>query len=288
MSTDSRSRMLAGLPVTEHRLDLAGVSTALLEGGEGPPLILLHGGVECGGAIWAPVIAGLARRHRLIIPDAPGLGESAPVGRLDAAAFDAWFAEIVRLAGDERPMLVAHSMLGRLAAGFASRQGDVLGRLVICAAPAVGRHRFPPGLMVAAIRFGLRPSARNAERFDHWFLLDLAATRRRDPDWYAAFDAYVRERAAVPHVKRTMRQLIEAGAKQLPPEELKRIAVPTTLLWGRHDRAVPLQLGAAASNRLGWPLQVVDGVGHAPHIEAPEAFLAALTEIEVRAARGQR
>ena len=53
-----RERMLAGLPVDERRLDLAGASTAVLEGGDGPPLVLLHGGIECGGAIWAPVSPG--------------------------------------------------------------------------------------------------------------------------------------------------------------------------------------------------------------------------------------
>ena len=36
---------------------LAGVGTTVLEAGDGPPLILLHGGIECGGAYWAPVIS---------------------------------------------------------------------------------------------------------------------------------------------------------------------------------------------------------------------------------------
>jgi len=40
---DARRRLLAGAPVTERRLDLAGVSTAVLEGGDGPPVVLLHG-----------------------------------------------------------------------------------------------------------------------------------------------------------------------------------------------------------------------------------------------------
>ena len=37
-----RARLLAGLPVAERRLQLAGVSTAVLEGGAGPPIVLLH------------------------------------------------------------------------------------------------------------------------------------------------------------------------------------------------------------------------------------------------------
>ena len=40
---DARARLLSGLPVTERRLQLAGVSTAVLEGGDGPPMVLLAG-----------------------------------------------------------------------------------------------------------------------------------------------------------------------------------------------------------------------------------------------------
>ena len=38
----TRERLLAGMPVAERRLELAGISTAVLEGGEGPPIVLLH------------------------------------------------------------------------------------------------------------------------------------------------------------------------------------------------------------------------------------------------------
>jgi len=38
-----RERLLKDLPLTERWLDLAGVSTSLLEGGDGPPIVLLHG-----------------------------------------------------------------------------------------------------------------------------------------------------------------------------------------------------------------------------------------------------
>ena len=40
---DPRARLLAGLPVAERRMQLAGISTAVLEGGAGSPLVLLHG-----------------------------------------------------------------------------------------------------------------------------------------------------------------------------------------------------------------------------------------------------
>ena len=273
---DARERLLSGVPVTERRLQLAGVSTAVLEGGDGPPLVLLHGGIECGGAYWAPVLDALADRHRVIVPDLPGLGESEPVVRLDAAGFADWFAALVRETSQERPTLIAHSLDGSLVARFAVAHGDLLRRLVIYAAPGIGPYRVPLGLRVMAMRFGLRPTKRNAERFDRFAFYDFDQARRRDPAWFEAFSAYTRLRAAVPHVKRTMGQLLKAGTKQVPNAELRRIEVPTTLLWGAHDRFVPLGLAEGASTRLGWPLHVIDDTGHAAHIEQPDAFLRAL------------
>jgi pimeloyl-ACP methyl ester carboxylesterase len=266
-------RMLAGLPVTRRRIDLAGISTAVLEGGDGSPLVLLHGGIECGGAIWAPVVARLAERHRLIVPDLPGLGDSEPVDRLEPATFADWFGALLRLTCDRPPTLVAHSLGGSLAARFATEHGELLERLVLYGAPGVGRYRMPLDLRVTAIRFALRPSERNAERFDRLAFFDLDRTRQQDAAWFAAFSADTMARARVPHVKRTMRGLIAVGSKAVPG--LERVEVPTTLLWGRHDRFVPLGLGEAASARLEWPLHVIDAAGHVPHIEQTDAFLEA-------------
>ena len=265
--------MLAGLSVTETRVSAGGSSTAVLEAGGGPPLVLLHGGIECGGAYWAPVISSLAERHRVVIPDVPGLGASEPLDDLGAEAFAGWLHDLLRVTGTERPTLVAHSLVGTLAARFAARDASALRRLVIYGCPGVGRYRMPVGLLITAIRFDLRPSERNAERFDRWAFFDFDDARRRDGDWLAAFSEYTRSRATVPHVKRTMRRLIASCTKQVAEAELRRIAVPTELVWGRHDRFVPLALAEAASTRLGWPLRVVEHSGHVPHIERPDHFL---------------
>lgn len=271
-----RERLLQGLDLRQHRLDIDGITTTVLEAGAGPPLVLLHGGIECGGVYWAPVVSRLADRYHLVVPDIPGLGESAPAARLDQVTFDSWFTELLRMTCPDPPVVVAHSLLGSLGVSFACRHGDLLRRLVIYAAPGVGPYRPPLSLRVVAMRFGLRPSARNAERFDRFALFDLDASRRRDPEWFAAFSAYGIARATVRHVKATMRQLLATGTAQVPDAELRTISVPTALLWGRHDRMVPLPLAEEAAVRLGWPLFVIDGVGHAPHIEAPDSFISAL------------
>lgn len=272
----ARKRMLAGLPVTERRLPVAGVSTAVLEGGTGPPLVLLHGGIECGGAYWAPVIERVAEIHRVVVPDVPGLGESEPVPRLDVDSFAEWFRALLEETCDDRPTLIAHSLLGALAVRYAAWDGASLQRLVIYGAPGIGPYRVPLRLMILAARFDLRPSEKNAERFDRFAFFEFDGAKRRNGEWLEAWSRYTRERATVPHVKRTMRRLIKTCTKQIPDAELRRITVPTTLMWGSHDRFVTLSFAERASSRLGWPLRVIDEAGHVPHIEQTEAFLNAL------------
>ena len=268
----ARERMLAGVPVEERRLRLAGVSTSLLEAGDGPPLVLLHGAIESGGAYWAPVIERLAERHRVVVPDVPGLGESEPVDDLTPDVFAEWFRALLRETCEDRPTLVGHSMGGSLAARYAVRHGESLSRLVIYAGTGVGPYRIPVGLAIRAIMFDLRPSEKNAERFDYFAFFDFDAAKGRDGEWLEAWSLYARERATVPHVKRTMRRLIKRGKKQVPEAELRRIAVPASLIYASHDRFVPLSVAQWASARLGWPLQVIEATGHVPHIERPEVF----------------
>ncbi len=70
--------------------------------------------------------------------------------------------------------------------------------------------------------------------------------------------------------------MVQFGMVAIPPEELERITVPTSLIWGRHDLATQLPIAEAASARYGWPLKVIENAADDPPIEQPEAFLAAL------------
>ena len=94
LDQNPRARLLTGLPVTERRLQLAGVSTAVLEGGDGPPVVLLHEQGEF-AARWMRLIPDLVTTHRVIAPDLPGHGSSEVMeGRLDAEHVMSWLDEV--------------------------------------------------------------------------------------------------------------------------------------------------------------------------------------------------
>ena len=63
--TATRERLLAGVPIGEGRYELAGVPTAVLEGGSGPPIVLLHAEGEF-AALWTTVIPDLVHTHRVL------------------------------------------------------------------------------------------------------------------------------------------------------------------------------------------------------------------------------
>jgi pimeloyl-ACP methyl ester carboxylesterase len=107
--------------------------------------------------------------------------------------------------------------------------------------------------------------------------VDVERMQRRMGDRWAPFRASSLELARTPSARRANRHLLrELGLRQLPPEELAGIAVPTTLIWGRQDRVMPLATAREASVRYGWPLDVIDDAGHFLGANQPEAFLQAL------------
>lgn len=274
-----RERLMQDLRVAQRQIDVDGVRTCLFEAGDGPPLILLHGAVPVGGVIWCRVVSGLAATQRVIVPDVPGFGESPPVPTLDGDVVARWIGGLIRETCDAPPTLVAHSMLGSLAATFATRGRVPLRQLIISGAPGLGRYRMPLRLRAAAIRLTLAPSVDSLERFLPWPFLSPEATRSRDPEWFDAFTSYLVNRGSLAHVKKAVRQTVNAGARRIPDSLLSRIDVPTALLWGRDDRMAPLGLAREAASRHGWRLHVVDDCGHVPYIERPDAAIGALQHL---------
>jgi pimeloyl-ACP methyl ester carboxylesterase len=274
--TTVRDQLLEGLPLQQRQRELHGIATSVLEGGDGPPLVLLHGGIQAGGVIWWRVLPRLATTYRVVVPDLPGLGESAPTGRLDASTVAAWLEALIQATCQQPPTLVAHSAPAALVARFAVQRGSGLRRLVLVDAAGLAPFRPSPGVLVALGRSVLRPSIGSFQGLMGQVMHDLDRVRQQEGERWQALAGYAVSRATRPSAKRAMRQVARGGTRAIPHPELRRIAVPTVLLWGRRDRLLPLPIAQTASVTLGWPLHVIDDAGHLPHVEQPEAFLDAL------------
>jgi pimeloyl-ACP methyl ester carboxylesterase len=272
----ARERLLAGVPVSERRLRLAGVSTSVLEGGMGQPIVLLHGPGEF-AAKWMRVIPDLVPTHRVIAPDLPAHGESeAPDGGIDADGMVAWLADLIGRTCPSPPVLVGHVLGGAIAARFAVAHSDRLSRLVLVDALGLGRFRPAPKFALTMLGFQVRPNERTYGRFMRQCSADLDGLREEMGDRWEPFVTYNLDLARSPSAKAVGRLMRGVGIPRIPPEELERISVPTTLIWGRHDRALRLRIAEEASARYGWPLHVIEDCADDPPRDRPEAFLEAL------------
>ena len=273
---DARQKLLEGIPVTERRLELAGVSTAVLEGGDGPPFVLLHGPGEF-AAKWMRVIPDLVTTHRVVAPDLPAHGASeAPHGALDTDRALEWLDELIERTCSSPPVLVGHVLGGAIAARFAIDRGDRLSRLVLVDALGLGRFRPAPRFVLTMLGFQARPTERTYNRFMRQCSFDLDGLREQMGERWEPFVSYNLDLASAPSTNAANRLFRELGVPRIPREDLARIAVPTTLIWGRHDRALRLRIAEAASARYGWPLHVIENCADDPPRDQPEAFLRAL------------
>jgi FAD/FMN-containing dehydrogenase/pimeloyl-ACP methyl ester carboxylesterase len=278
-----RDDLLEAIPVSERRLVLAGISTAVLEGGEGPPLVLLHGP---GGnaAHWMRVIPGLVAGNRVIAPDLPGQGGStAGEDALDAERVLAWLGDLIEQTCPSRPVLVGFALGGGIAARYAIEHGDRLGRLVLVDALGLVAFEPAPQFGRALHEFLAQPTESTHDGLWRHCALDLDALRADMDEQWEPFRAYNVDRAATPSVRAALEALMrDFGVPAIEPAERERIAVPTALIWGRHDLATPLAVAKAACTRFGWPLHVIEDSGDDPPIEQPEAFLRALSAEALR------
>lgn len=274
---DARERLLAELPVIERRVQLDGVSTALLEGGDGPPVVLLHGP---GGhaASWLRVIPTLVTTYRVIAPDLPGQGASEVLdGRFDADRTIPWLGDLVQRTCPTPPVVIGHALGGAIAARFAGERREQLSALVLVDTLGLAVFQPVPAFGQALGEFIKDPTEDTHDRLWSHCAFDLDRMRNGMGEQWEWLKAYNLDRARSPDLQVIQHRLMEQfGMPAIPARDLARIAVPTDLIWGRHDRATPLSVVEAARVRFGWPLHVIENCADDPPIEQPEAFLRAL------------
>jgi len=145
---------------------------------------------------------------------------------------------------------------------------DSLGLVPFQPAPEFGR---------ALVEWISGPTEATHERVWRQCAYDLDGLRDRMGHSWEPFAAYNIDRLSTPTVQAALHSLMEQfGGPTIPPADLARIAVPTTLIWGRHDLATPLQAAETVSGRHGWPLLVIEKAADDPAIEQPEDFLRGL------------
>jgi pimeloyl-ACP methyl ester carboxylesterase len=263
-------------------VEVAGLRTRYWVGGDGPPLVLVHG---LGGAAWnftdlAPL---LAARHRVLIPDMPGHGGTEPLPALESLS--ALAGHVAAVAEHERmspAALVGYSMGGPVALRLAVDRPEAVSALVLVAPAGIVSTTRRAQIWLAAIA-ALRP-ARKVARFryllarrpnlrlpvfGHWGAAD---PRALSPESVVAFLEAQREHTDV-----------DGAAKALlhddPRPDLGNVTCPTAVVWGARDRLIPLEDGFEYARRLHCPLRVLPAAGHLLVGECPDELAAIIEEL---------
>jgi pimeloyl-ACP methyl ester carboxylesterase len=278
MATEGKRR-LAGFE--ERVLEWQGTRLRYAVGGDGPPLVLVHG---LGGTIenWRALAPSLATEHRVLVPDLPGHGRSAPL--LEARHLDALGNAVLGIADAEDArgaIWIGHSLGGVVALRAAVLQPETVRGLVLAAAAGIGSGSraahatlaifgvVRPGRLIAPYRHAWAHSRLGRRvAFGWWGVADPDAL---EPE---LAEAFLVGPARHTNTRQAGRALLVSDTRL----ELERVTCPCLCLWGASDRWVRLEDGMEYARRLHAPLRAIAGCGHLLIGERPDACLAAIRD----------
>jgi pimeloyl-ACP methyl ester carboxylesterase len=247
----------------DHILHAGPRPTRTLTGGVGAPIVWLH---DTPGNRWTPGHDALSEVFKVIAPSLPGVEDSTTLDGIDSAEdIVFWLLDLLDELLVERPVLLGCGLGGWMAAEFAVRYPERLGRLVLVdayglqVAGALAADEFaltPPmlrPLLFASPEGDLAtetlPDSESPERLEGTLHARVAAARLA---WQFPYDRKLRGR-------------------------LGRAMLPALVIWGEQDRLVSVAHGRAYAE--GLPdarLVIVPGAGHYPYLEQPAAFAEAV------------
>jgi pimeloyl-ACP methyl ester carboxylesterase len=260
------NRWRAGLqPVT---VTVDGVDWSYLAGGQGDPLLLLHG-FGADKDHFGALLVALSSRYRLIVPDLPGFGESSrdPSLAYDIPSQTARFGRFVQALGLSGFHLAGASMGGYIAGYYAADHPEEVQSLLLMA-PAGILPPVPGKLQQIYEREGrILLLYRSLSEFD-----DFMRVLFHNPPWLPTpIKRHLVERHSHAHelYLKILADMVNGGMGLLE-DRLELIACPTLVLWGREDQVLPVATLARFTAEIPRSRgAVIDNCGHVPYLEKP-------------------
>lgn len=236
-------------------VEVRGQTTRLVDLGSGEPVVVLHG---WGGRVesMAPVVHCLAASRRVLALDLPGFGESpAPPTAWGTSDYAAFVREVLASAGVTRADFVGHSFGAKTSLYLAATSGCVR-RLVLAGSSGL---RTPPSFK-ARVKRAVSRAGRGARKLGPPGRALSAAIYRR-----IASEDY---RNAGP-LRPTFVKVVNEDLAGLLPE----VSVPTLLVWGTEDDAVPVAHARAMEKAIpDAGLVLFEGAGHFAYLDEADRF----------------
>ena len=264
---------LADHDVHETTRSVAQRRARVFEGGAGEALVLVHGGWAGASAHWSSVWNELAKHHRVIAPDLPGVGDVSQAGLGSVAAYARFVRDVMDAVGVDKAWLVGNSFGASVVSRFAFDFPDRCRGLVF-----VNGFPMPPTPALVQ-KLGRRAFGRRLVRWvEKRIAYTPAALTRAFVDLDAVPDEIRRVVSAPspPQVDTLTDVLVHGGGAR------SRFPVPPVLVWGEDDRLPGTTRRAARKLEASLPgarLLFVPHAGHMPQVENPRAFVDALEPV---------
>lgn len=279
---------MPAVPLVVRSATFAGYRTRVLEvAGEGLPLLLLHGYGDSADT-WRSAMGLLARQgHAAIAVDLPGFGKADRLRRelilpqLDSFAHGA-LEYVARQSGG--PVVVAGNSLGGcMALRLAERVDSPLAGIVAVAPAGLDMGRW---LSIIEGEYMLRALLTSRAPIPHAIVQQVIRRMYRVlafADSRAVTDEAVTRFAAHYRDIRTVRRYLAVARAMMrelrDPFELERITFPVMVVWGTSDRLVyPSGAERVKAAVPGTRIELIEGCGHCPQIEAGDRFVQLLTD----------
>jgi pimeloyl-ACP methyl ester carboxylesterase len=276
--------------VPEHSTEHLTKDTAGHRGGSGTPILLLHG-ISVTWRTWKPILPLLEPHHDVIAPTLLGHSGAAPLSEGIAPSMDALVdgveAELDKL-GLDRVHVVGNSLGGWVALELARRRRA---RSAVLFSPA-GAYR--SNLRMTLLTAGMRAGVELADNRGDWLerlartptgrrlLLSsqVAHPERYDPDELVADIRAIRN---APVVRPLLGVLMDKPLAPLPDP-----GCPVRVVWAEKDRVIPFRhYGEPMLERVpSAELIMLDGVGHVPMSDRPDAVARLILEVTDAVDRG--
>jgi pimeloyl-ACP methyl ester carboxylesterase len=247
-----------------------------------PVLVLIHG-IAGSSQTWEEVIPSLARDYTVIAPDLLGHGESAkPRGDYSLGAYASGLRDLLAVLGHDRASIVGHSLGGGIAMVFAYQFPERTERMVLVNSGGLGREvsialraaSLPGSELVLPLLFSTQLVRLGGAIGG--FLGKIGLRGGPDVEEIARGIATFSDLHARTAFVHTVRAVIDPLGQRVSARDRLYLAhgMPTLLIWGDHDRIIPIEHGRAAAELIaGSRLEVFPGAGHFPHRDDPVRFV---------------
>jgi 4,5:9,10-diseco-3-hydroxy-5,9,17-trioxoandrosta-1(10),2-diene-4-oate hydrolase len=239
--------------IHSKRIKVGSLDIRYFAGGQGEPLIIIHGGGD-GARAWLRNAAELSKHYSVYIPDLPGFGHSQSANdRFRLPEFVAFVEDFAQALGLECFYLMGHSIGGGIALHYALQFPQKVKGLVLISSWCLG--------IEAALWIRLLSHPALCRSLGEAGIAVLKGIKRLARLFYAPFQFANPITRVKMDIGKTMLTL--RGQTTILQDRLAELTMPTLLVWGAGDRIVPAAHAYIAAELIpDCQLHIFQGCGH--------------------------